>query len=587
MKHQEADTSAAAQARFFRIDRYVLDVEAGRLLQDGNEIALRPKTFAVLRQLAENAGRLISKDELFGAVWPDVTVTDDVLVQSIGELRRALGDDGARMVKTVPRRGYRLDADCEVLSSGGALVGATPEAGHTSPASPSSPPPSRTGLREVLARSRAWSLALLALCTAAVAYALYDRAGSQSSNDGPSAGPPRIVLADIAGKPSIAVLPFFDAEGAPAREYLADGLTQDVINALGRFSSLTVMSWNAVQPYKGRPAPPAEIGRGLGVRYHVEGRVQTIDGRVRLSAQLVGADGRVLWSERFDEEQKNVFALQDKLVTRIAGALAIRVTGLEQQHALAKPAASLEAYDSVLRARPALQRPTRAGNAEARALLKRAIELDPGYAAAHTGLAETYYNDVSMGWAQSPAASLNRAKEMADKALNLDGTDVRARVILARMHVFHHRYEQARGELERAIAINPSDAQGIAGRGNIQVWLGQVDAAIEALELAQRIDPDLGAIDSFALSLAYYLKGRYDACIEQALHNLRLAQGAHFSRAVLAAAYAQQNRPDEAVQTARELMSGDPTFDARVFGSKLLVPSDLEHLREGFRKAGL
>lgn len=595
MIRQDADSELRGTARLYRIDRYVLDVEAGRFLLDGSEISLRPKTFAVLRHLAENPGRLISKDEIFGAVWPDVTVTDDVLVQSIGELRRALGDDGARMVRTVPRRGYRLDADCERLSTiNPETTSATPET-ERSPApalsQPGVPAASSPGTRlgQVLSKVRAapaLMLAMSVLLAIAVTLWIHERDKPASFSQQSSAERPGAVV-EITGKPSIAILPFLDQDSAPARQYFADGLTQDVINALGRFSALTVMSWNAVLPYKEKPAPPAEVARSLGVRYHVEGRLQQIDGRVRLSAQLVGADGRVLWSERFDEALANVFDLQSKLVTRIAGALAMRITGIEQHRALTKPTASLEAYDSVLRARLALQRPTRAGNVEARSLLRRAIEIDPNYAAAHAALAETYYIDVSMGWAQSATASLARAEEIANKALALDSTDVRSRVILGRVHIFHHRYEQARAEVDRALAVNPSDAQAIAARGNIRMWLGQVDTAIAALELAQRIDPELNAIDTFALSLAYYLKRRYDACIEQALHNLRQAQGAHFTRAVLAAAYAQLGRPEEALQTARELMSKDPTFDPRAFGSKLLLPADLEHLREGFRKAGL
>ena len=135
-----------------------------------------------------------------------------------------------------------------------------------------------------------------------------------------------------------------------AREYFADGLTQDIINALGRFSELTVMSWNAVLPYKGKPASPAEIARNLAVRYQVEGSVRQTGDRVRVIAQLVDADGRVLWSARFDEALADVFALQDKITTQIAGALAIRVTQIEQRRVFAKPTENLEAYDYVLRA---------------------------------------------------------------------------------------------------------------------------------------------------------------------------------------------------------------------------------------------
>src|SRR4029453_4939711 len=132
------------------------------------------------------------------------------------------------------------------------------------------------------------------------------------------------------------------------REYFVDGVTQDIINALGRFPALTVMSWNAVLPYRGKSASPGAIARHLMVRYEVEGSVQQAGDRVRVIAQLVNSDGRVLWSARFDEALPDLFALQDKITRQIAGALAMRVTQFEQQRAFAKSTQSLEAYDYLL-----------------------------------------------------------------------------------------------------------------------------------------------------------------------------------------------------------------------------------------------
>jgi adenylate cyclase len=329
------------------------------------------------------------------------------------------------------------------------------------------------------------------------------------------------------------------------------------------------------------------IARSLAVRYQVEGSLRQTGDRMRVSAQLVDMDGRVLWSARFDDALGDVFALQDKIATQIAGALAIQVTQVEQRRSFARPTESLEAYDYVLRSRPAWQRPTRANNVEARTLLRRAIQLDPRYAAAYAGLAETYHIAVSMGWAESPPDYLSRAADNANEALSLDESDVRAHIILGRIHLFYHRYEQAMAELNRAIAINPNDANGLAGRGNCLMWMGRTDDAIEALETAQRIDPEMNAIDRFALSLAYYLKGRYGAAIEQAELNLRGTADANFSRDVLAAAYAQNNQAVDAARVVAVIHRAEPAFDPRDFGTKFLDPVDLEHLRDGFRKAGL
>jgi TolB-like protein/DNA-binding winged helix-turn-helix (wHTH) protein/cytochrome c-type biogenesis protein CcmH/NrfG len=593
MTTHDAGSPAQTDAKRLRFDRYVLDLHGGSLLLDGNEIALRPKTFAVLSYLIENAGRLVSKDELFGAVWPNLAITDDVLVQSIGELRRALGDDGSRLIRTMPRRGYRFESDVSVVAPADQSSAGTASAASRDDAQPTASDTRAAGPLARLARAvggrrigLAASFGLAVLVAVGVLWAgiattwefghLPGRADRSAANS-----------LEIDARPAIAVLPLVNQGNEAAREYFADGLTQDIINALGRFSELTVMSWNAVLPYKSRPASPAEIARGLGVRYQVEGSVLQTGDRVRVTAQLVSSDGGVLWSGRFDEPLADLFALQEKITTQIAGALAIRVAQVEQRRVVAKPTESLEAYDYVLRARPALQRPERADIAQARILLRRAIEIDPSYAAAYAALADTYQITTVMGWTESPAASLSRAEEMANKALSLDESDLRAHIVLGRIHIFHQQYEPAKAELDRAIAINPSDAHALAGRGNILMWSGETDAAIETLELAQRIDPDLNVIDRNALSLAYYLKRRYDAAIEQAELNLRRTESANFSRVVLASAYAQANQTGNAARVVTAIHRLDPTFDPQDFGSKFLKPADLAHLRDGFHKAGL
>lgn len=596
MTIRNADPLAEMPAKRLQFGRHILDLDRGCLFLDETEIALRPKTFAVLRYLVENSGRLVSKDELFDAVWPNLTVTDDALVQSIGELRRALQDDGARFIRTIPRRGYRFESK---VTPGGSIDGSSVNAASVPAATPDAPPSLSADIRartphrflaRAFGRSRIGLFSMLGFAVLMAAGVLWEGVGA------PSKFPSLLGLTDRSGtesleevdaRPAIAVLPVVNQSGDPDREYFADGLTQDIIGALGRFPQLTVMSWNAVFPYKSNPASPGEIAHRLAVRYQVEGSVLETGDRVRVTAQLVNAQGRVLWSARFDEPLADLFALQDRMTTEIAGALAIRVTEIEQRRELAKPTESLEAYDYVLRARPALRRPTRADIAQARDLLKHAIDIDPNYADAYAALAETYYMATSMGWAEAPTATLDRAEELANKSLSINDSEVRAHVILGRIHIFHRQYEQAKAEIDRAIAVNANDAHGIAGRGNILMWLGQTDAAIKDLELAQRIDPDLDAMDRFALSLAYYLKGRYDAAIEEAELNLRKNVGANFSRIILAAAYAQRDRTEDAARAVADIRRFDPTFDVRDFGTKFLKPADLNRLRDGLRKAGL
>jgi len=579
------------EARRLQFDRYVLDLDRGCLVLDGSEIVLRPKTFAVLQHLVQNSSRLVSKEELFAAVWPNLIVTDDALVQSIGDLRRALGDHGPRLIRTVPRRGYRLECDVTSAAPGAQGPADTPPAAASVEAPAHVPsglahgeaaaPPSRR-LRVAVVVSTA-----MAFLIAATMLWLHVAMGWKLPFLAGQAGQPAATKPATAEKAAIAILPFLNQSNNPEQDYFADGLTQDIINALGRFGELTVLSWNAVAPYKGKAPSPGQIAQRLSVQYQVEGSVLRSSDRVRVIVQLVNANGRVLWSSRYDEALADLFTLQGKITAEIVGALAIRVSMSEQQRVSAKPAETLESYDYVLRARPALQRPTRANNAEARALLRRAVQIDPASAAAYSALAETYYIAASMGWAESPREFLGRAEEMANKALSLEPSQTRAHVTLGRIHLFHDRYDQAIAELDRAIQDNPNDGYAVAGRGNVLMWLGRTDAAIEALERAQRIDPKLNAIDRFALSLAYYLNRRYSLAVEQAELNLRENSGANFSRIVLAASYAQLDRANDATLVADTIRRLDPAFDPNSFGIKFVRPTDLQHLRDGLRKAGL
>src|SRR5258705_9434183 len=320
IRSTESPTKARAKQLWF--DRYVLDLDRGCLLLDGNEIVLRPKTFAVLRHLVENSGRLVSKDELFAAVWPNLAITDDVLVQSIGELRRALGEGGTRLIRTVPRRGYRFESEVSFVASkdqssaDAALSSATPPLRQPTAGEGRELPASLTGKLARPSR-RLFAALILALVFAAGAVGI---AIQWKFSKYP----------EIGAKPAIAVLPWVNQSGDAARDYFSDGLTQDIISALGRFSALTVLSWNAVQPYKAKPASPEEIGRALAVSYLVEGSVRQTADRVRVTAQLVDArQGRVLWSARFDEPLTDVLTLHDNITAQIVSAMALRVTQIE------------------------------------------------------------------------------------------------------------------------------------------------------------------------------------------------------------------------------------------------------------------
>lgn len=388
---------------------------------------------------------------------------------------------------------------------------------------------------------------------------------------------------------SIAVLPFANQSGDPKREYFSDGVTEDVINALGRFSGLRVLARNAVQPYKGRPVSPDEVSRELGVRYLVQGSVRQADGRLRVAVELSDAmKGTVLWSEHYDGEGREVFDIQDRIVKNVVGALAVKVTSLEQQRAAAKPPEALEAYDLVLRAREALAKVEQGPNREARALAAQAIRLAPGYADAHVALAEGEFQRAGFGWIEDPRDALQRALESVQRAIALDeaGASARAHALLGSVHSFTGRFDQALAESERALALNPSDAWAHGLRGDVLLWLGRTEEAIAATETAFRFDPRSRGEIAFDLALAYYLVGRYRDSLK--VCDTQIARGTEtvFLHAVRAAALAQLGDTAEAARAAAELRRASPFFRVELFAERLVNPEQRAAAQAGLRKAG-
>jgi adenylate cyclase len=403
----------------------------------------------------------------------------------------------------------------------------------------------------------------------------------------PVSGPPANELARQS-KPSVAVLPFVNQSGDPANEYFSDGITEDIINALGHFSPLTVMAYNATLPYKGKATPPAQIGQALGVRYLVEGSVRRAADRVRVSIRLTDADrGVLLWSEKFDEHLKDVFAFQDAITRRIAETLASNVTRVEEQRALAKPPGNLDAYDLVLRGRAELRRTTRASNRDARQHFERALQLDPNYAAAYAGLGLGYYDMVVLGWTEFSDDMLARAEELAQKALLIDPESIDAHRLLSRVHNVLLQYDRALVEIDRALALNPSDAESHSQRGSILLWTGRLEEAIAAFETAFVLNPNLSASSVLDLGLAYYTARRHADAVRFLEREALRHPDFVFIPVVLAAAYGQLGRTADTKRMAETVRRWLPVFDPQTFGSRFQNRAHHDYLIEGLRKAGL
>jgi TolB-like protein/Flp pilus assembly protein TadD len=388
---------------------------------------------------------------------------------------------------------------------------------------------------------------------------------------------------------TIAVLPFANHSAESEREFFSDGLTEDVINALGRFSAIRVIAHNTVQVYKHRAIVPDQISRELGVRYVVQGSVRQAGGRLRVGVELSDAmKGTLLWSDRYDGEGREVFDIQDRIVRNIVGALAVKLTALEEQRAAAKPPESLEANELVQRARELKRVPDRAANRRARDLIAQAIKLSPRYAEAHAAAAQAEFERAVFGWMEDPAEGLRRAEEAARRALAIDdpGANARAHALLGNVHTFRGNYEAALAEAEQALELNPSDALARSLRAGVLLWTGRIEESIAASEAALRVDPRLSSVGMFNLALAYYLAGRYRAAAQTALAVEPRARTV-FLEAVHAAALAQLGDDQGARRIAAQVRRLDPFFDVERFGGRLVNPAHREKAQEGLRKAGL
>ena len=388
---------------------------------------------------------------------------------------------------------------------------------------------------------------------------------------------------------SIAVLPFANHSADPKREFFSDGLTEDIINALGRFSAIRVIAYNTVQAYKMRVAAPEQIMRELGVRYLVQGSVREAGGTLRINVELSdAAKGTLLWSERYDGPGREVFTMQDRIVGDIVGTLAVKLNAIEQQRAAMKPPESLEAYELVLRARELMRVVERAANREARALIAQAIKLSPNYAEAHAASAFAEFQRAVFGWVEDPAEALRRSEEAARRALTIDdpGANARARGILGNIHTVTGDYEAARADAERALQLNASDAVAHALRGGILLWTGKIEESIAASEAARRFDPRASPEGMFNLALAYYRAGRYRDAVQTAVAVEPQARTV-FLHAVHAAALAQLGDAEGARRAADEVRRGSPFFEVNNFGQRLLNPAHREKTVEGLVKAGL
>jgi adenylate cyclase len=375
-------------------------------------------------------------------------------------------------------------------------------------------------------------------------------------DSGVAAKSPAGPLLPLPDKPSIAVLPFANMSGDPEQEYFADGMVEEIITALSRIRWLFVIARNSSFTYKRQTVDVKQVGRELGVRYVLEGSVRKAGGRVRITAQLIDAlTGTHLWADRFDGSLEDIFDLQDKVASSVAGVIEPALPAAETARSAGRPTNDLTAYDLYLRALPMILQLSRDDLGEAAKLLEQAVARDPRYGPALAFASICHMRLVVDGWAEDPEASRQKAVAFAHRALAAAGDDP---AVLANapytLAYFGDDVIAMMALADRALALNPSYARGWYVSAILRLIAGQPDLAIEQIERSMRLSPrDYLGVPPATIGLAHFLSRRFELAAQNFRLTLRQVPDWPSAYRFLAACYAHLERLDEARATIGQL----------------------------------
>ena len=411
----------------FEFENFSLDSERRELNREGKLLALEPQVFDLLLYLVENRNRLVSKDDVLAAVWGGRLVSESTLTSRMNSVRSAIGDTGGqqRLIRTIPRKGFRFVGDVREARPNPINAPAT------SPRAATRPP----------------------------------------------------------DKPSIAVLPFTNMSGDPEQEYFSDGMSEEIITALARLRWFLVIARNSTFVYKGKAHDVKHVGRELGVRYILEGSVRKSGQRIRVTSQLLDAGtGNHLWSERYDRELTDIFALQDEITASVIAAIEPKLVAAEGLRAEARSSSDLDAWDLVARALFHFWRFTAADNATAIDIWREAVHQHPGYAPAHSLLASALLLSSYVGWT-APGSERELASTLADRAVTLDEADPWAYMALGILALTGRNTDEAVRHFGAALDLNPNFATAAGFVGFALALDGRAEEALRHFDRAIRISP--------------------------------------------------------------------------------------------------
>lgn len=526
---------AATATPILRFRDFELDTARFELRQAGERIAIEPQVFDLLVFLARNSDRTVTREEIFTAIWGNRIVSDAALSSQIKAARKALGDDGASQhtIATVHGRGFRFIAPIEDAMPGLA-AGAADDADDGS------------GLPQALAR-----------------------------------------------KPSVAVLPFVNLNRDPAEDHFADGIAEDVTTALSKNRWLTVIARNPAFAFRGSKDGIRTIGEKLNAGYIVTGSVRKAGTRFRITVQVVDSGTeQSVWSERFDRDAIDIFELQDEISETVAARIEAELGLTEQRKAERRPRKNLGAWDLYQLGTAEFYKFTRESNLRCQELLRQAIELDPGFASAHSRLAYAIILSMVYFDVAPDEARMSEALAAAERAIKLDDQDANSYFTIGRVHLARCEYDLAIDALQYAVELNPCLAVTYCGLGDSLAYEGRLEEAIRQFETAIRLsphDPFRWAFYSYR-SLAHIFRGEYEDAIIWARKAVRTPNAQYWARAHLVAALGHFGDEKQAESAVKELAQVKPEFSldfARAHLFYVKRPDQIETYIDGLRKAGV
>jgi TolB-like protein/DNA-binding winged helix-turn-helix (wHTH) protein/Flp pilus assembly protein TadD len=521
----------------FQFGVFQLDLNAGELHKAGVKVKLQDQPFRLLAVLVEHAGQVVTRDELRQKVWPSNVYVDfdQGLNNAIKKVREALGDsaDSPRLIETVARHGYRFISP----------VSAVPAA----PLQPRFPLGSR-------AFRNAIAIGLTAILLAALGYRLWHQSVMHT--------------APSSDRVTLAVLPFDNLSGDPNQEFLSEGLTEEMIAQLGKLNpdQLTVIARGSVAKYKGSTLSVNQIGGELHTDYLVEGSVRRVPDRVRITVHLIRvSDQTDRWAESYDRNVKDILEVEDSVARTIANRINITLAPAAASRLATPRSVEPAAYEAYLKGRYHWNKRTAEGMQKAEVFFQQAIDKDPSYGAAYSGLADCNSGLTWHGFT-SPSETLPRAHAAALKAIEIDPQSAEAHASLGLVLDHEWDWSGAETEFKRALQLDRRYANAHHWYGDNLSILGRHDEALLEARKASDLDP-LNLMIGTWLGLRYYLARNYESAIEQGRNTVDLDPNFAASHLLLGEAYVQKGFREKGLaelQSAASLSGNNPLYLAQV-----------------------